>query len=187
MGSITQERANALVGQHMRVWGILELGLDRLIAAALGLTREQSFALARVLQLGQKTDLLKWLVGYSILGDVDRGKCTNVANRIGELSSIRNVVAHSSFSPIESGAAVYFHGLKSRNKKYRGPNDTWGEEDFEAHLTELVEIGEEIMLLEGPVKLAQVGRKLAEVLSAVPTEASGGLLDPSNLKLPDPK
>ena len=121
-------RCVALVGQYLQLWGRLEMQINAAIAGSFDLNNIQSAIMTRNMQLRDKVNVLKTVVGVS--PKALKKELTDALNRIVSLSqSERNVIAHDSFEEDDKGDGVRFLVVKAKGKLAM-PDTRWSVRDF---------------------------------------------------------
>ena len=175
MKQITSDRANSLIGEFMLRWSFVEYEVDKVIAEILKLNFEQSHLLSYTLSVAHKVNMLRVLINSSPLSEDDKKRFKKVICKLRKSAQVRNIVAHSMFSPSRDGTAVQFIRVITDNKKVEFPETKWNEQDFATRFNQLDDLALDLTALrEKWTKLKPI-YSLAEALSKAKTNPVSGL------------
>jgi hypothetical protein len=127
-----ETRCFALVGQFFHTWAKMEQALHNAIGLALGIDATKVQILAVNTDFENKLFILSTLIDANPAFTAEQRKEHFKTIETFRKNAKRNMIAHSSFEPDESG--VRFEKVKAR-KKFEPVSEVWDMKKFEAEAT----------------------------------------------------
>ena len=118
-----ETRCAALVGQFLKQWSAMEIELHEAIRVAMKLDDTMRAILCANVHLRDKIHILRTIISVSALDDTTKTYYKKKLENLGDFSLHRNMMAHDTFNPDDSGDGVVFSPVKSKGKSFLTEGD----------------------------------------------------------------
>ena len=165
MDEITDQHSYILVGQFMKEWSIVEIGIDRVVAGALRLDSTQALVVSKSLQLRAKISLINAMISLLPKPDEDESIFKQVRRELDQLTKDRNAIVHSTFHASENRRQVHFFGANITDGQPDLLLHSWTRQDFYDRFKRMHDLLGELEELRKILRLSADIQGLAGVLS----------------------
>ena len=166
MEQTIDDDAFVLVGKFLKEWSYVEIGLDRIISGALGLSNMQSLVFSKALTYRVKMKLIRTL-SNALIKEEETHK--EILRKIEEINYIRNIVVHNHFRLSKDKQSVEFLTISAVNKKTKLMVETYSSRQFLDYFETMNGLHKDFEKLRKELKQSISDDKLVEALSNTPS------------------